>query len=141
MNEDEDEIQVQPVAPSQDASFLRRFAGSSNAVQKAGFGAGNSNFIPLQLTFIHPGLLRISRRSIEKLRRLLRARSSMRYLFLIAWNSAPHCYIQNEKRRDADWTERINNILARRDELMGEADIGTGICAVRKQLSNESTRT
>ncbi|KAL5523748.1 hypothetical protein ACEPAG_7921 [Sanghuangporus baumii] len=32
-------------------------------------------------------------------------------------------YYENEKRRDADWTARINKILERRDELLRESDI------------------
>lgn len=35
---------------------------------------------------------------------------------------------QNEKRRDKEWTERINKILERRDELLRTADIRESAC-------------
>ncbi|KAI5123920.1 hypothetical protein M0805_006338 [Coniferiporia weirii] len=77
------------LAPSQDPSFLRRLAGSSNSVNKAGLAKDQTE---------------INR--------------------LIAEASKGSKFYDNEKRRDADWTERINKILLRRDELMRESDIG-----------------
>ncbi|KAH8119422.1 DNA/RNA polymerase [Phellopilus nigrolimitatus] len=43
---------------------------------------------------------------------------------LIAEVSRGSKFYNNEKRRDADWTIRINKILTRRNELLRESDIG-----------------
>ncbi|THH10653.1 hypothetical protein EW145_g1183 [Phellinidium pouzarii] len=88
MNDEGDDEAV-AVALSQDPGFLRRLAGSSNSVNKAGLAIDQTE---------------INRRIAEA------SRGSKFY--------------DNEKRRDADWTERINKILARRDDLLSEADIG-----------------
>ncbi|KAL5507318.1 hypothetical protein ACEPAH_6774 [Sanghuangporus vaninii] len=80
------EEETEPVAQSQDPTFLRRLAGAS--AHKVGYG---------------PDQAEINRR--------------------IAEASKGSKYYENEKRRDADWTARINKILEQRDELLRESDI------------------
>ncbi|KAL5485240.1 hypothetical protein ACEPAI_7882 [Sanghuangporus weigelae] len=82
----DNEEETEPVAQSQDPTFLRRLAGAS--AHKVGYG---------------PDQAEINRR--------------------IAEASKGSKYYENEKRRDADWTARINKILGRRDELLRESDI------------------
>lgn len=73
-------------------------------------------------------LHKIRLRLTAKLQKHPEVPNSTKYVkYVLLGPSSLTIFVQNEKKRDADWAERINNILARRDELLREADIGTSI--------------
>ncbi|EJD02943.1 DNA/RNA polymerase [Fomitiporia mediterranea MF3/22] len=49
-------------------------------------------------------------------------------------------FYENEKRRDADWTERINKLLERRDELLRESDIARVEAKVDRVFAEKESR-